>query len=105
MQREKPYLKNDFSLTELSQLTFIPKHLLSRFFSESMKKSFTDYTNEYRIVEAKKMLSDPKYANFKISFVAYEVGFNSISTFNTAFKKKENISPSQFKKISDRDIN
>ncbi|MEP1094685.1 MAG: helix-turn-helix transcriptional regulator [Cyclobacteriaceae bacterium] len=95
---QKPYLDSDFSLTELSQLTSIPKHLLSRFFSESMNQSFTDFTNGYRIEKAKELLLDPAYSNHKIAFIAYECGFNSLSSFNSAFKKVNGTSPSEFRK-------
>ncbi|MEP5613508.1 MAG: helix-turn-helix domain-containing protein [Cyclobacteriaceae bacterium] len=95
---QKPYLDSDFSLTELSQLTTIPKHLLSRFFSESMNQSFTDFTNGYRITKATEFLEDPSYSNHKIAFIAYECGFNSLSSFNAAFKKVTETSPSEFRK-------
>ncbi len=98
MTNEKPYLDSDFSLTELSQITSIPKHLLSRFFSESMNQSFTDFTNGYRIRRAKELLIDPSFQNHKIAFIAYDCGFNSLSSFNSAFKKLTGISPSEFKK-------
>ena len=98
MDDEKPYLDSDFSLTELSQITAIPKHLLSRFFSESMNQNFTDFTNGYRIRRAKELLIDPAYQNHKIAFIAYDCGFNSLSSFNSAFKKLTGTSPSEFKK-------
>lgn len=98
ISEEKPYLNSDFSLTELSDLTSIPKHLLSRFFNESLNQSFTDFTNGYRVERAKELLSNPSYSNHKIAFIAYECGFNSLSSFNAAFKKKVEMSPSEFKK-------
>ncbi len=100
MINEKPYLDSDFSLTELSQITSVPKHLLSRFFSESMNQSFTDFTNGYRIQRAKELLVDPAFQNHKIAFIAYDCGFNSLSSFNSAFKKLTGISPSEFKKTA-----
>ena len=98
ISEEKPYLNSGFSLTELSDLTSIPKHLLSRYFSENLNQSFTDFTNGYRIERAKELLSNPSYSNHKIAFIAYECGFNSLSSFNAAFRKKVEMSPSEFKK-------
>lgn len=100
MLDQKPYLDSDFSLSTLSNLTSIPKHLLSRYFSENMNQSFTDYTNGFRIEKAKELLVSPVHQNHKIAFIAYECGFNSISSFNTAFKKYVDSSPSEYKKIS-----
>lgn len=95
---QKPYLDSDFSLTSLSEFTSIPKHLLSRFFSESLSQSFSDFTNQYRIDRAKELLLDPKFKNHKIAVIAYECGFNSLSSFNAAFRKLASTSPSEFRK-------
>ncbi|MEP0984777.1 AraC family transcriptional regulator [Ekhidna sp.] len=97
---QKPYLDSDFSLTTLSEVTSIPKHLLSRFFSESLSQSFSDFTNQYRIDRAKELLLDPKFNNHKIAVIAYECGFNSLSSFNAAFRKLASTSPSEFRKTS-----
>ncbi len=98
METQKPYLSSEFSLGKLSELTSIPKHLLSRFFSENMNQSFTDYTNAYRIRNAKNLLGDQQSQHLKIAHIAYESGFNSLSSFNTAFKKNASFSPSEYRK-------
>lgn len=98
MANEKPYLQSDFNLTALSELTAIPKYLLSRFFSESLNKNFTDFTNSYRIEKAKELLANPNFDNHKIAYIAYECGFHSLSSFNMAFRKNVNSSPSEYKK-------
>lgn len=100
MDHQKPYLKSEFSLSELSELTAIPKHLLSRFFSENLNQSFSDFTNAYRIEKAKELLQSTSHVNHKIAFIAYESGFNSISSFNAAFRKQVEMSPSEYKKIA-----
>ena len=98
MEGQRPYLDSDFSLGKLSELTSIPKHLLSRFFSENMNQSFTDYTNSYRIQNAKSLLIDDQFQHHKIAHIAYESGFNSLSSFNSAFKKHVANSPSEYRK-------
>ncbi len=100
MLDQKPYLNNDFSLSELSTLTSIPKHLLSRFFSENMNQSFSEFTNNFRISKAKELLIDKEFKHHKIAVIAYECGFNSLSSFNSAFKKTVNQSPSDFRRSS-----
>ncbi len=97
MADKKPYLDSNFSLTELSKLTNVPKHMLSRIFSESEHRSFTDFTNGYRIEKAKELLANPVYHHYKIAFIAYECGFHSITSFNAAFKKLAGVSPSEFR--------
>jgi AraC-like DNA-binding protein len=51
-----------------------------------------------RIAEAKHRLIDPANQHITILAIAYDIGFNSKSTFNTAFKKYTKMTPSQFKK-------
>lgn len=101
MDEQKPYLDSDFSLSKLSELTSIPKHMLSRFFSENMNQNFSDFTNSYRVEEAKKLLMDEAHQNHKIAFIAYECGFNTLSSFNAAFKKFTEKTPSEFKNNSE----
>ncbi|MEM9339283.1 MAG: helix-turn-helix domain-containing protein, partial [Bacteroidota bacterium] len=98
MATQHPFLDAEFSLTKLSELTAIPKHLLSRLFSEAFRQNFSDFTNSYRIERAKVLLADPTYRNHKIAFIAYECGFNTISSFNAAFKKFNQKTPSAYRK-------
>ena len=60
-------------------------------------KSFFDLINSYRIEEAKKMIKEPEDEKMTISEVMYKVGFNSKSSFNTAFKKYTGLTPSEYK--------
>jgi AraC-like DNA-binding protein len=62
-----------------------------------MHQNFYDYVSKYRIEEAKKLLVD-SINNKTVLEVLYQVGFNSKSSFNTAFKKFTGVTPSHFKK-------
>ncbi|MEI9909368.1 MAG: helix-turn-helix domain-containing protein [Bacteroidota bacterium] len=54
--------------------------------------------NHYRVEEAKQLLLEPANGGFKIASIAYDAGFNSLSTFNDVFKKLTGLTPTQFKK-------
>jgi len=97
MEREKPYLKNDLALKNLSEMSGIPYYHLSRIINENLNQNFFDFVNRYRIEEAKRNLVDPKYNHYSILGIATDSGFNSKSAFNTAFKKYTNKTPSQFR--------
>jgi len=97
MESEKPFLKSDLTLKNLSEMSGIPYYHLSRIINENLKQNFFDFVNRYRIEEAKKNLIDPKYDHYTILGIAIESGFNSKSAFNTAFKKYTNTTPSQFR--------
>jgi AraC-like DNA-binding protein len=56
--------------------------------------------NTYRVEEAKRKLVDPSRKHYSLLAIAEEVGFNSKSAFNTAFKKQTSMTPSEFRKAS-----
>jgi AraC-like DNA-binding protein len=77
---------------------FIPTYQVSQLLNTKLNRKFFDFINQYRINEAKRILSGPEGKVKNIMQIAYDVGFNSKSSFNTAFKKFAGTSPSKFKK-------
>lgn len=71
------------------------------FFSQTVNQcfymNFNQFLNKYRIEEAKERLKDPKESQYVVFKIALDVGFNSKSTFNTAFKKFTGMNPSQYR--------
>lgn len=102
MDIQQPFLDTNFSLQKLSTLTSIPQHLLSHTFSMVFKESFTNFINRYRIEESKRILRDPEKEYLSIAGIAFECGFNSLSSFNVSFKKNIGITPSEFKKAPNK---
>jgi AraC-like DNA-binding protein len=95
---QKPYLNPELSINDLAILIKCNRHHLSQVMNESLQQSFYDFINQYRVDEARQLLSDPLKEGFKISSIAYDAGFNSLSTFNDVFKKVTGITPSAYKK-------
>lgn len=91
-----PYLQNDYTLAKLSEETKIPKHLLSPIFSEQFEMNFTEFLNSHRISMAQQLLRDKP--NITVSAIAYDCGFNTLSSFNQAFKKIAGTTPSAYRK-------
>jgi len=103
MQKEKPYLDRELTIYDLSDLLDIPRHFISEVINEHMGKNFYNLVNEYRVEEVKQRLLDPAYRNLTILAIAYDSGFNSKSSFNTIFKEKTGMTPSEYvRKISAR---
>ncbi len=96
---EKVYKEPDISLAILSEKLNTSKEHISQVINKSYKQNFNSLINYYRIEEAKILLEQNKFKT--IIEVAYEVGFNSKSAFNTAFKKFTGITPTQYKKNCD----
>jgi len=97
MQFEKPYLNHTFTLQELSKYISLPPYLTSHIINKGFGTNFSDYINAYRIDLAKFKLTSSLYKNIKIAEIAYECGFNTLSSFNSSFKKLTGVTPSKFK--------
>lgn len=97
MEKEKLYLDPEISVTSLGQKIGIPKEHISQVINQRFHMNFNQFLNKYRIEEAKKRLMDPKENQFVVLKIGYDVGFNSKSTFNAAFKKFTGMSPSEYR--------
>ncbi|MBC7947983.1 MAG: helix-turn-helix transcriptional regulator [Chitinophagaceae bacterium] len=98
MDEKKPYLDPALTINDLAALARCNRHHLSQVLNESIQRSFYDYVNYYRVEEAKLLLHDPSRASHKIASIAYDAGFNSLSTFNEVFRKTTGQTPSQYRK-------
>ncbi|WP_411032111.1 helix-turn-helix domain-containing protein [Spongiimicrobium sp. 3-5] len=98
LEKEKPYLDDAFSLEKLSKAVSFPSYLTSYVINKGFSTNFSDLINAHRIKTAKTMLRSSDFQHIKISEVAYECGFSSLSSFNAAFKKQTGTTPSQYKK-------
>ncbi|MBN1118577.1 MAG: AraC family transcriptional regulator [Bacteroidales bacterium] len=98
MEKEKAYLNPLISLNHLAKQMAVPSRYLSQVINETLHKSFYDFINGYRIQHCVEYLSDSNYAHKTILEIAYEVGFNSKSTFNTSFIKYAGVTPKEFRK-------
>ena len=95
MDDEKVYRDNELSLTKLASRLNISKYQLSQLLNLRLNTSFHNFLLQYRIKEAKSLIA--KNLNRTILSIAYEVGFNSVASFQTGFKKAEKTTPSEFR--------
>ena len=98
MKKEKLYLKNDFSLDELADKFNTSRSYISQVVNSEFGQNFNSYINELRIKEAMRIMSKSENQIYTINAISKNVGFNSISSFNTAFKKVAGVTPSFFNK-------
>lgn len=97
MKTEKPYLESQLTLPQLAAQLNISSNYLSQVINEQFQKNFFDFINQYRVAEAKSLLSKKSKAS-SIVDIAFESGFNSKSAFYSAFKKHVGMTPSEFRK-------
>ena len=99
MKESKPYLQGDLTLTELAGQLGISPNYLSQIINEQLNQNFHDFINRYRVEEAQRLLQASDTNRTNILHIAFESGFNSKSTFYSAFKKVTNMTPKQFSKV------
>lgn len=95
---DEGYKNPDISLKLLSDQLKVSPQVLSMVINTKSNTNFNSFINKLRIEEAIKLLQTSQYENQTIAAVAFDVGFNSISSFNTVFKKQTGKTPSAFRK-------
>ncbi len=98
METERLFLNSELSLPDLSEKMRVSSHDVSYVLNEGLNTNFYQFINAYRVAEAKQLMLSGKYAHLNILGIAYNAGFNSKTTFNTAFKREMGMSPSAFMK-------
>ncbi len=101
LENQKMFLDQDFTINKLANHIGVSRTYISQVINENFGKNFNHLVNEFRIKEARRILSDPINQKYTIETIANMTGFNSKSTFNSAFKKHTGITPSYFLKSSD----
>ncbi len=104
IQQAKPYLNSELTMPQLADQLKIAPHHLSQVINEQYALNFSDFVNQFRIEEMKARLVDPEYHHIKIEEIAFETGFNSKSTFQAAFKKFTGLTPSQYRKSTNKQV-
>ncbi|HET7732563.1 MAG TPA: helix-turn-helix domain-containing protein [Paludibacter sp.] len=97
MQDKKPYLQEDCNIQTVAEQTSISVHHLSNILNQRFDKNFPDFINEYRINEAMRILNSDQSSKMTLEAIGYECGFGSKSSFNKAFKKLTNSTPSRYR--------
>lgn len=98
MKEKEPYLDPSLSIYELAKMTEHSTKELSILINHHLNLHFFDYVNKYRIEKAMEILRSPTNYKLTILEVLYDVGFNSKSSFNTAFKKHTQQTPTDYRK-------
>jgi AraC-like DNA-binding protein len=93
---QKPFLKKDLNINQVSVALGIPSRELSFIINNHFGQRFTDFLNKYRIEFITKKLNREYLSNYTMEAIASEAGFASKSTFNLAFKKYHHSTPSEY---------
>lgn len=100
MVEDKVYKDAELSVNRLAELMGTKSHILSKLLNEHYEQNFRDFVNTYRVDAFIHLANAGKLEKLTFLGLAHEVGFNSKSTFNLAFKKVTHQSPREYFKKS-----
>jgi AraC-like DNA-binding protein len=95
LTEEKIYREMELSRIKLAKRLSITEHQLSRIISKCFPGNLSTLINNYRVAEAQERLINEETS---ITIIAFEVGFNSIPSFNRVFKSEVGMSPTEYRK-------
>ena len=96
METEKLYLNPDLNLSILAESLHMKPRQLSSKINQNCDQNFYDVVNSYRVKAFKDRLESSERDKLTLLGHAYECGFYSKSTFNHAFKKITQLTPSEY---------
>ncbi len=88
------YAKETFSIKQLADEMGMSISNLSHFFKNKTNQNISDYINELRITQAKRLLTE---TDLKIADIFPLLGFSHASSFTKSFKQTTGQTPSQYK--------
>ncbi len=95
MEEEKLWLNPDLNLGMLAQHIGAAPKLLSLVLNQYMHLAFNEFVNRYRVDAVRERMLRPESREFTIAGLAYDCGFNSLPTFQRAFKAVTGMSPKE----------
>jgi len=93
--------QREISLDELSQQLFLSTAYLSKYFKKKLGMNYKDYLNNIRLDYA---VSEMKFSNKSILYIALDNGFPNTAAFNKVFKEKYHMTPSTYMKSIQKDV-
>ena len=96
IKNDKIFLQPHLTLSEVSEMLHTSTNNVSWLLNKVYKTTFYDFINRYRIEEFVKKIENNEHLRHTILALSLEVGFNSKSTFNKAFKTYKQDTPSNF---------
>jgi AraC-like DNA-binding protein len=97
MTEDLAYTNHDLRIADLAATLKVPEYLLRRTINRNLGyRNFNQFVNRYRVEEAARRLVDEP--RIPVLTVALDVGFRSISSFNTAFRAHYRKTPTDYRK-------
>ncbi|GAA0871337.1 AraC family transcriptional regulator [Gangjinia marincola] len=88
------HYREEISLEEIAGLVSMTPPSFCRYFKKTTNKTFVQFVNECRLVQASKLLTEQRLS---ITDICFESGFNNFSHFAKSFKKFTGQTPSAYR--------
>lgn len=96
-EQDKIYRNPDLRITDVSVLIQTNRTYISKLINTELNTSFSDFVNQYRILEAKEILKSQTADKYTLEYVSELVGFGSLHSFIRVFKESEGMTPGKFR--------
>jgi AraC-like DNA-binding protein len=96
MEEERLWLDPDLNVGKLAKHLGVAPKLLSVVLNQHMHTAFNEYVNGYRVNAVREKMQGPEGREMTIAGLAYECGFNSLPTFQRAFKASMGMTPKEY---------
>jgi AraC-like DNA-binding protein len=101
IRRARQYIvrnyREDLSLSDVARALNIDVFYFCRLFKKSSGVGFAEYLGRLRIETAMELLAN---SELHISAIAFEVGFQALSSFNRLFRRFTRMSPTEYRTIN-----
>ncbi|MCK0128773.1 helix-turn-helix domain-containing protein [Erythrobacter sp. F6033] len=95
------YRETGLSIAALADHLDTPEHRLRALINRRLGyRNFSAFLNRHRIAEAREKLSNPDDVDLPVLTIAMDLGYNSLPTFNRAFRTETGTTPSEFRRLS-----
>ena len=103
-KEKQMFLSPEIKVEVAARMLKVPKVVLSKTLSKDGETNFNDYVNDLRIDHFIEKLKSNEHLKYSIMGLAESSGFKSKATFNRAFKKRMNVTPTEYIKTLEADL-
>ncbi|WBL20745.1 helix-turn-helix domain-containing protein [Zunongwangia sp. HRR-M8] len=98
MCKEKFFLIHNLKIKQISRHLMLTPGELDYILLKAKRKTFTEYLDDFRIMELKEMLNIPEYQECDLKCLSEACGFDDYSDFEKALSRTYHIKPENFRR-------
>lgn len=101
-ENEKYFTNERITVAQLASVLNEKEYLLRQAINGELGyTNFNNFLNHYRINEACRLIKENQYKELTFQEIAFKMGYQSVATFNRAFKKETEQTPTEYARYCD----